>query len=207
MHTIREDEDTLLRKAQEDDPLWKMVRKWVDVGRAPPLVELRGNEREVLTLRGQFSTELFQIVNGILMFQKHADRNKEGDAHRICLPRSRLQEAFELCHSNSLAGHRGINGTTTKFNRSFYMLSTGEKIQELIRNCVPCMAKIRSLPERRGEHVPSLTGYVGEKSFIDLVSFAETPRENRYILTVMDGFSRYAAAYPLPNKEAVTVAR
>ena len=57
------------------------------------------------------------------------------------------------------------------------------------------------------EHVPSLTGYVGEKSFIDLVAFSETPRGNRYILTVMDGFSRYAYAYPLPNKEAVTVAR
>ena len=94
MQTIREDEDTLLRRAQEDDPLWKMVRKWVDVGRAPPLVELRGNERDVIVLRGQFSTELFQIVNGILVFQKHADRNKEGDAHRICLPHSRLREVF-----------------------------------------------------------------------------------------------------------------
>ena len=25
-------------------------------------------------------------------------------------------------------------------------------------------------------------------------------------MTVMDGFSRYASAYPIPNKEAVTVA-
>ena len=165
------------------------------------------NERDVIVLRGQFSTELFQIVNGILVFQKHADRNKEGDAHRICLPSSRLREVFELCHSNSLSGHRGINGTTAKFNRSFYMLSAGEKIQELIKSCVPCLAKIRSLPARRGEHVPSLTGYVGEKSFIDLVAFSETPRGNRYILTGMDGFSCYASANPLPNKEAVTVAR
>ena len=30
MQNIKEDEDTLLRIAQEDDPLWKMVRKWVE---------------------------------------------------------------------------------------------------------------------------------------------------------------------------------
>ena len=81
------------------------------------------------------------------------------------------------------------------------MLSTGRKIQELIRNCVPCMAKTRSLPERKGEHVPSLTGYEGEKSFIDLVAFAETPRGNRYILTVMAGSADMHQPTPYPTRK------
>jgi len=58
-----------------------------------------------------------------------------------------------------------------------------------------------------GPHIPSTVGNVGEKVFIDLVSMSETVRKNRYLLTVQDGFTRFASAYPICNKEAGTVAR
>ena len=35
----------------------------------------------------------------------------------------------------------------------------------------------------------------------------ETPSGNRYILTCTDLFSKWPVAYPLPNKEAITVAK
>ena len=50
-------------------------------------------------------------------------------------------------------------------------------------------------------------GNVGEKVFIDLVSMSESVRKNRYMLTVQDGFTRFASAYPICNKKAGTVAR
>ena len=53
----------------------------------------------------------------------------------------------------------------------------------------------------------SLTGYVGEKLYVDLVSMSETMRGNRYMLRVEDSFSPYCRAYPIPNKEAHTVAK
>ena len=52
-----------------------------------------------------------------------------------------------------------------------------------------------------------IVGYVGEKLYIDLVSMWETVRGNRYILMAEDSFSRYCRAYPIPNKEAHTVAK
>ena len=36
---------------------------------------------------------------------------------------------------------------------------------------------------------------------------SDTVRKNRYLLTVQDGFTRFASAYPICNKEAGTVAR
>ena len=47
----------------------------------------------------------------------------------------------------------------------------------------------------------STVGNVGEKVFIDLLSMSETVRKNRFLLTVQDGFTRYASAYPISNKE------
>ena len=62
------------------------------------------------------------------------------------------------------------------------------------------------MPVWTGEHFPSFTGYVGEKLYIDLVSMSDTVRGNQYLLTAEDSFSRYCHGYPIPNKEAHTVA-
>ena len=53
-----------------------------------------------------------------------------------------------------------------------------------------------------GPSVPSTVGNVGEKVFIDLVSFSETVEKHCYLLTVQDGFTRFASAYPICKKEA-----
>ena len=55
--------------------------------------------------------------------------------------------------------------------------------------------------------MPSTMGNVGEKVFIDLVSMSETVRKNRYMQMVQDGFTRFASAYSICNKEAGTVAQ
>ena len=73
--------------------------------------------------------------------------------------------------------------------------------------CHQCIAKECSVKQRVRIHVPSLVGNVGERMFIDLVSMYETVQVNRYLLTVQDEFSHFNLAYPIPNKEASTVAR
>ena len=63
------------------------------------------------------------------------------------------------------------------------------------------------MPVRTGEHVPLLTGYVGEKLYVDLVSMSETVRGNPNTLTAEDSFNPYCWAYSFPNKEAHTMAK
>ena len=176
-------------------------------GMEPTLQEIRGGEAELVTLRNLFSTEIFKIKDNILVFTKHRNRFKEGDADRVCLPKEMVEEGFKICHEHTLSGHRGIQGTLNKFSSSFFIVSAPDKIRDLVASCDVCLAKIKSLPGHKGIHVPSIVGSVGEKTFIDIVTMGTTPRGNRYILTVQDGFSRYAAAYPVPDKTAATIAK
>ena len=67
--------------------------------------------------------------------------------------------------------------------------------------------KERSKKFWMGPHVPSTVGHVGEKGFIDLVSFFETVRKNRHLLTAQDELTKFASAYPICNKEASTETR
>ena len=196
-----------LRKLQEADEVWKEVIKWVIEGEVPKLSEVRGKVQEVLTLRQLFNPVLFVIHNGVLCYNRHTDPTKPYDALRICVPEVKLKETFQICHEGIMAGHRGVNGTLDKFQRTFFVVSARDKIRTLVNNCNVCLTKERSVKNKMGPHVPSTVGNVGEKVFIDLVTLSETVRKNRYLLTVQDGFTRFASAYPICNKEAGTVAR
>ena len=119
----------------------------------------------------------------------------------------KLEEVFKICHKGVAGGHRGMAGTLDKFQRTFFAMSAREKIRRLVDRCNTFLAKERNIQAKRGPHVPSKVGNVGEKVFIDLESISETVRKNPYMLTVQDGFTRFASAYPICNKEAGTVAR
>jgi len=150
---------------------------------------------------------LFMLHNEILSYNRHTDPAKPYDALRVCVPTVKLEEVFKICQEGVAGGHRGVAGTLDKFQRTFFAMSAREKIRRLVDRCNTCLAKERSIQAKRGPHVPSKVGNVGEKLFIDLVSMSETVRKNRYMLTVQDGFTRFASAHPICNKEAGTVAR
>ena len=63
------------------------------------------------------------------------------------------------------------------------------------------------MPARTGVHVPTLAGYVGEKLYMDLITMSESIIGNQYMLTAEDSVCQYCLAYPIPNKEAHTVAK
>ena len=44
-----------------------------------------------------------------------------------------------------------------------------------------------------------------ERVGVDLIEMTPSYEGNKYILTVIDHFSRYVSAYPLPNKTSQTV--
>ena len=89
-----------------------------------------------------------------------------------------VTEVWSLCHQSDLGGRRGLEGTLSKFLKGFFLLSARQKICFLNGECDTCLTKERSMPLRTGEHIPSLTGYVGEKLYVDLVSMLETIRGN-----------------------------
>ena len=118
-----------------------------------------------------------------------------------------VKEVWSLCHQSDQGGHRGVEGTLNKFLRGFFMFSARTKLRFLNEGCDTCIVKERSVPVRSGIHQPSLTGYVGEKLYIDLVSMSDTVRGNRYLLTAEDSFSRYCRAYPIPSTGRSTLQR
>ena len=136
------------------------------------------------------------------MFTKAANKNRRGEVWRICLLESMIKEVWCLCHQSNLGGHRCLEGTLSKLLKGFFLLSARQKIHFLNGGCDTCLTKEWRMPVRT-----SLTGYVGEKLYKDLVSMSQTIRENIYMLTAEDSFSLYCQVFPIPNKEAHKMAK
>ena len=149
-----------------------------------------------------FDPEVFNMKDGVLMFTKAANRNWIAVVWQICLPESMVREVLSLCHESDLGGHRGLEGTLNKLLKGFFMLLARQKLRFFNGGCDTCLTKEGSMPVRTEEYVPSLSGYVGEKLYKDLVSMLDKVRGNRYLLTAEDSFSRYCRVYPILNKEA-----
>ena len=116
-----------------------------------------------------FNPEVFKMKKEVLMFTKSANRNRIGEVWRICLLESMVAEVWSLCHQGDLEGHRGLEGTLNRILKVFFLLSARQKISFLNGGCDTYLTKERSMPVSTGVHVPSLTGSVGEKLYVDLV--------------------------------------
>ena len=77
-----------------------------------------------------------------------------------------------------------------------------------LRKCEPCARYHRGKPPKQTRLKPFVAGEPFELVSIDVTGPHPTSRKgNRYMLTVMDSFSKWAEAYPIRNHHADTIAR
>ena len=104
-------------------------------------------------------------------------------------------------------GHLGENKTWKAFNRKYSTPQGRRKCREVVRTCSECQLG----KDYKARHVPK--GHINrpgpwETISIDVVgSLPVDGKSNRYIVTMMDVYSRYLIASPVKNHRASTVSR
>ena len=78
-----------------------------------------------------------------------------------------------------------------------------------MESCEKCQRNNKKLHKQGGAlHPIAVTPKIWRQVGMDLVGpLKETPRGNKYIVTLTDYFSKWAEAAPLPDKSAVGVAK
>ena len=194
------------KKAQEEDPDLRHILKWLGEGSRPDKATASRHSQLTKAYLQQF--ENLEMKNGLLYQTQLMGPVTGTKTWRLVVPESKWADVFAWSHSHMTAAHFGQRATLHRITSRFYWPSMSSYIKREVGLCQGCLAKTQKHNLKDTVHVPLQHGYPNERLFIDLTGPHNTTTSgNKYILTCEDSFSRYVAATPIPNKEAVTVAR
>lgn len=141
---------------------------------------------------------------------------KEWPGPRICILRGieriydEKEKEFILNNYHLLptSGHAGMNRMANNIKRKYYWPGLDMDIRKFISKCEMCQKMKQSKYTRQPMTVTTTASAAFEKVFLDLVGPLDRDESgNCYILTLQCELTKYIEAYPLPNKETVTVAK
>nr|VZI17500.1 unnamed protein product [Spirometra erinaceieuropaei] len=186
--------------AHRDDPhICPIYNRKVCNSRPLSKSELADHSYEARCLHSLWD-ELF-IENGILVY-----RDNEQCPKRVVLPLSIVDDVVEVIHAE--LGHPHIHKTEWAFRRRYYWLNQKNDIRNVVRSCEHCLGFKSPGHSFRYPIQPTKTGYPIERVAMDLVGpIAPSARGNRFILVMVDCFTKMAEAVPPPDASAPTVAR
>jgi Integrase zinc binding domain/Integrase core domain len=118
----------------------------------------------------------------------------------VIAPARLIGRLFQLAHSSPRAGHLGVRRTIARIQESFYWPMMSLEIADLVRQCQPCGCR-KQLNLAKMPLKPITAEQPFEVMGADLAGPlpVKSKRGHRYILVLVDKFSKYIAAYPLKH--------
>ena len=132
-----------------------------------------------------------------------------GEKPLLLIPREQRQRYMSLAH-NSICegGHRAAGATKNIITNLAYWPGLVSDVVKFCKTCHYCQIHAR---HRLPKSLPAGSldvSYPFQRIAVDFLGPYNTTEDgNRYILVVIDHFTKYAMAFPLPNRASETVAR
>ena len=188
---------------QKADAELKQLRQWLEVNQCPSADELAALSGRMKALAQLF--EQISIQDGLLVIKREDDPERE----LTLVPSAKVEHIIRFYHEGPGGAHQAAKATSAKVIRCFWWPDLKRDVRLYIACCPVCekFLKIKRTP-RAGLRSMDVGGR-GDCIAMDIVggmdSFPLTPRGNRYILTIIDCFTRYAVAVPLVDQSAEVV--
>ncbi|PIO59369.1 integrase core domain protein [Teladorsagia circumcincta] len=146
--------------------------------------------------------------NGCLYYNDRPTATNPFRFERLVVPENLKEPIFLAFHTSpSSGGHFNWRKTLAKISRKYFWPHMAEDIFSLVRACDSCQRK-RSNMANQEALIPVVSGAIFDKVYVDLTGPLHTSEAgNKYILAMIDHFSKYVIAAPLPDCTAVTVAQ
>lgn len=168
------------------------------------------NINELYILRDETNKEFIKGIVNII--------NKYDDwtGPRICIlnkvqrinnvdNRKVILNDFHLLPSS---GHAGIRRMSNNIKRYYFWPGMDKDIYDYVTKCEKCQKEKYSLNTKQPMVITSTANSAFEKIYLDLVGpLPKDASGHVYILTVQCELTKFVEAYPLPTKDAVSVAR
>ena len=110
-------------------------------------------------------------------------------------------------HKSLFSGHLGCTNTRDKTLQRFYWFDLRDEVNIYIQRCDICAANKEGKMRPQAQLGSMPVGAPLDRLSTDILGLLpETPRHNRYILIVVDYFTKWVEVFPLLDQTAKTCA-
>jgi len=199
-----------LEKAQKEDGALQMVSTWFDENTGKiqedkiDKTEFDSVHTDVLQLyKVRKQLRLLTTANNVRLVFLLEDEFESDPIHRLVVPPSHRYQAIGAVHVKE---HWGVQRTTEQVKLKFYWPGWRKDTAVYVTECPGCLHR-EQVDLKNVETFENRALNVNDVLCMDLVGpLTISSNKNKYILTLLDMFSRYAVAVPIPDKSAKTVA-
>jgi len=147
------------------------------------------------------------LRDGVL-YKKWESPNSKSEILQVVVSCNQINQILVAAHDSPLGGHFGINKILDKVRKRFYWASCKQDVENWYWTCKIGNAKNR--PSGKGKSPLQIynVGTLFERVQMDILGpFPISSSRNRYLLIVVDCFTKWVKVFPLKNPRAKTIAR
>ena len=139
--------------------------------------------------------------NGLLYYQWEDTDHR--NSLKFLVPVALQKTILEAVHNPRHAGHPGEINTINRLKLKYHWYGMTEDARAFVRSCKTCALQKKSSRPGRAPLQSYHEGTPMGRLHIDFLGpFPPSDAGNKYILVVMDQFTKWVEAYPLPNQGA-----
>ena len=196
---------TLVDLTSQDKTL-SVILKLLKEGNKPPKESRWKYTHDVKRYISLF--ECLSIDNGLLILRLPSGVD-QAFSKRICIPDCLRKHVWLSAHTAN--GHLGNSKTAMEIQRRFYFPNIRSYVELQNRNCVTCIAKLKSFPKPTHVPIRAQYGAFNECVYVDTVGPINPSgffqgKKVHHILTMQDGFTRFLVAVPIPDVSTKVIA-
>ena len=194
----------IILEEQRKDPASVEAIMWLHNGYKPTKEEIISTGPAYKFLWSNM--DCLAVVNGILC-RKIGPLADGSVKTTVYLPPSLRKKATSACHDTVTAGHFYYWKTLKKVKQHFTWEGINRDVLVYCRACHICATRKNAGRQQKAEMRHYSVGSPMEEVAIDLMGpFPESDAGNKYVVVLVDSFSKWVEAYAIPNMEAKTVA-
>ena len=186
---IHQMDPKVIREAQLQDPLWKEVMLFLE-------------EKKLPARKLPLFLDEFELQDGTLYHTRHLP---DRIIHQLVVPKALRSSALHLSHAPPIAAHPGVYRTYCNLRGMFYFPNMLREVKEYVKSCPDCQRRKGSTPRHASlKSFPEATHPL-ERVSADLIDLVGSSTRHRYVLVIIDHFSRFLQLVPLRRKDAESV--
>ena len=126
----------------------------------------------------------------------------------LVVPRSLRHKILENCHDTKLSGHFGQAKTIERLKQNYIWYGLREDARNYVKSCHTCNVNKKANVKPKGPLGQFHAGIPMEKLHMDILGpLHESSSANKYVLVLVDQFTKWMEMFPLPNQNTITVAK